>query len=1033
MEFYKRISNIAGWLVFFVAATVYYFSAERTGSLWDCGEFISGAYKLEVVHPPGAPLFLIVGRMFAWLASVFSDNPETIAFSVNLLSGICTAFAATFVCWVTIMLGKMALKGREEEPDGSEAIALAGAGLVAGLTTAFCTSIWFSAVEGEVYAMSTFFTAMTLWAVIKWYVLPDTPSADRWLVFAIYSAGLSMGVHLLSLLTFPALALFFYFKKYQNHNLTGMLISAVAGVGIIGAVQLLVIVGLPKLWSTFELMMVNGLGMPFHSGLIPVVLLVAGAVWFGLRYARQHKIAWLELTTVSALMVVISFATIGVIVIRANANTPINMNNPSDAMRLIPYLNREQYGERPLFRGPDFDARPVRTEVTDRYGRVGDRYEKVDQKITPIYNPGDMKFFPRLGDYSQGRPSLYRAWLDKPSGSLTFGDNLSFMFNYQVGWMYWRYFMWNFAGRQNGDQGFYSWDPRTGNWYSGISFLDSARLYNQSELPQTMLDDKGRNRYFMLPFLFGLIGLFFHFSRRSEDALGLLAMFIITGLGIIIYSNQPPNEPRERDYVLVGSFFTYAIWVGMAVLAVFELLRKRVQLNGSVAAAVAAALILVAPALMGFQNFDDHSRQWIKASRDYASNFLQSVEENAIIFTYGDNDTYPLWYCQEVEGIRRDVRVVNLSLIAVDWYIDQLRRKVNDSPAIKMTIPQDAYRGKKRNQIFYYNNRQTSQAYDPNQDRELPLTDLLRFVGDDKNKLRASDGSEIEGFFPTKRAYLNIDLNKMRSNGLLSASDTSAVSRIDIQLMGPNDQYLIKDDLAVLDVISSNIEDRPIYFAVTCRADKMFNLAEFMQLEGLAVRLIPVRSTPDRQFGVIGNGRVATDKLYNNIMEKFRWGNFDKYDLYVDRSYAPSVQSLQLIMLRGAGTLLDSGDKTRAIELMDKYFEAFPHMNFPYDSRTMMMINVYLQAGAYDKAKPHLEILAREMADYLNFYSSLDPAQQQGAFQQDIQQTELTRNQIIQTAKTNGDTAFEEELKNLFGSLDFSNSLVPTQPGELQR
>jgi hypothetical protein len=696
MNTFNRVYSIASWLVFAAAMTVFFFSAERTGSLWDCGEFILGAYRLQVVHPPGAPLFLIVGRMFTWIAELVSDNPSDIAFAVNLMSGLCTAFAAFFVARVAMLLGKLALAGRDGELKKGDGIALGGAGIVAGLAAAFASSIWFSAVEGEVYGMSTFFTALTLWGTVKWYSLPNEPEHDRWLIFVIYAAALSMGVHLLSLLTFPALALFYYFKKYPQHTFWGMAAAAGIGVVFILGIQVLVITGLPKLWSWFELMMVNGLGLPFHSGLIPTLLLVAAVIFFGLRHAHRTNNGLLQKLIVASGLVVVGFSTIGVVLIRANANTPINMNHPSDAMRLIPYLNREQYGERPLLRGPHFEAQPVDTKTKDRYGRVGDRYEIVDQKLDYVFADKDKMLFPRMGDYTQGRPQLYKQWMGlNPNAPLPAGrpnqlDNLSFFVRYQLGWMYWRYFMWNFSGRQNGDQGYEPWDKSSGHWISGLRFIDDARLYNHSQLPSTKRENKARNRYYMLPFLFGLLGMVFHYRRRREDFLGLLALFIITGIGIIVYSNQPPREPRERDYVLVGSFFTYAVWIGFGVLALLRLLRERLSLSGSVAGIIASLVVLTAPLLMGFQNFDDHSRRHHAGARDYANNFLQSCAPNAIIFTYGDNDTYPLWYAQEVEGIRQDLRVVNLSLIAVDWYINSLRRRINDSPPLKLTIPEEA-------------------------------------------------------------------------------------------------------------------------------------------------------------------------------------------------------------------------------------------------------------------------------------------------------------------------------------------------------
>ncbi len=1022
----KGLHRLTGWIVFAIAAFVYFLSVERTGSLWDCGEFILGAYKLQVVHPPGAPLFLLVGRLFTWVAELVSDNPEDIAFSVNMMSGLCTAFAAAFIAWVTIHLGKFSLVGRDGETDSAQDLALAGGGLVAGLATAFATSIWFSAVEGEVYAMSTMFTALTLWATIKWYVLPDEPDSDRWLIFAVYAAGLSIGVHLLSMLTFPALALFYYFKKYKETNFRGMVIAAGIGVAAIVLIQKFIIVGIPTLWTWMELLMVNDFGLPPHSGIIPTLLIVGAVLVFGIRFAHQRKHAMLQQIIVAMTLVVIGFSTIGVVVLRANAATPVNMNNPSDAMRLLPYLNREQYGERPLLRGPDFDVDPNSrtTDVTDRYGLVGDRYEKTDYKISVDYPTRSKRFFPRMGDNTLGRPRLYKQWMGlnpdqgTPGGRPSVGDNFSFFVRYQIGWMYWRYFMWNFSGRQNGQQGFYDWDESAGNWITGISFLDEMRLGDQSALPEKMKNDPSRNVYYMLPFLFGLLGLFWHSQQRPNDFMGLLALFIITGLGIIVYSNQPPNEPRERDYVLAGSIFTYCIWIGMAVPALFQMLVSRVGTSRSVSAIGAGVLVLIAPLLMGFQNFDDHTRADHSGARDYANNFLNSLEPNSIIFTYGDNDTYPLWYAQEVEGIRTDVRVVNLSLIAVDWYIDLLRRKVNDSAPIKMSIPREKLRGKLRNQVFYFN--QTGQ------DRPMSLQNFVRFIGED-NPLSSQSGRVIEAHYPTTRVVIPVDKQEVLRTGTVTQADTAnIVPGIPVQVNGTQ---LLKDEIAILDIIASNLWERPIYFAVTARMEKLFGMQDFMQLEGLALRLVPVRSQSENNvYGLLGSGRVNTDAMFENITTKWRWGNFDKEDTYVAHSYGPSVQSMQFAMQRASLALLQKGENQRAVEMVDQYFEAFPDMNFEHGIHAAYMLGVYSQADAYDKAKPHMQVLARNIEDRLNYYITLPDDILQLSYGTDFQAAIAVADRLVAYANRAGDTAYAKELQIAFG--DFLQPQLPP-PGEL--
>lgn len=1006
----KSYPRIAGWLVFAIALVVYFLSAERTGSLWDCGEFVLGAYKLQVVHPPGAPLFLIIGRLFTWVATLISNNPEDIAFSVNLMSGVCTAFASAFVAWSTGTFAKLAMVGRETDPDRTQSLVIAAAGLAAGLATAFSTSIWFSAVEGEVYAMSTMFTTLTVWAAVKWYGMEDSPSADRWIILAVYAAGLSIGVHLLSLLTFPALALLYYFKKYKQPTFWGIVGASVMGALMIVFIQKVIIVGVPSLWASMELLFVNTFGLPIFSGVIPTILILAAICFFGIRWARKNGNGLAERLITTAMLLVISFSTIGVVVIRANANPPINMNAPSDAMRLIPYLNREQYGERPLLRGPHYEANPVDTKKEDRYGIVGDRYEIVDQKLSYVYRDEDKMLLPRISHSDGSRPMLYRRWMGDENGKPSMAFNLEFLFRYQVNWMYWRYFMWNFVGRENGEQGTEPWNPRNGHWLSGVKFVDSSRLYNMDKLPDTIKDNQARNKYYFLPLIFGILGLIYQFKTRKKDFGALLILFLFTGLGIIFYSNQPPNEPRERDYVLVGSFFTFCIWIGLGVPAIYTWLKNKVASLSAAAPWIAMVLVLTAPLIMLAENFDDHSRRHQYASRDYASNFLESLEPNAIMFTYGDNDTYPLWYAQEVEGIRRDVRIVNLSLIAVDWYIEGLRRKINDSPAIKLTIPTASYRGNKRNQLFNLPGRTS--------DVEMPLDQALQFIAKD-NQLTIQ-GTTLDSYLPSSKLYIPVDRSRALQAGLLTANDTvGVVDKIPISI---DRQYITKDQLAIMDVIMSNFYDRPIYFSVTCQDSKLMNLNDYMQMEGLGLRIIPVRTPSQRDFYIYGSGRVATDKVSERVNNKWRFGNFDTQRLYVSDSYAASIQAQKMIIWRSAEDMLAKGLKEEAIKLTDTYFRGFPHMNFPYDARTLPHINIYLRAGAFDKAKEHMRILAKEVQQWMVFFESIDPEDLKAGFSMDHRLMNSALNEILENSQKVEDPAFAEEMKGLLGPYQASTT-----------
>ena len=1013
MQSLKKFSNISGLLVFLISFIVYYHSVERTGSLWDCGEFILGAYKLQVVHPPGAGLFVLIGRMFAWLATIFSDDPADIAFAVNLMSALCTSIAATMIAWVTIMFGKLALVGRSTETTQSQNIALALAGLAAGLSTAFSTSIWFSAVEGEVYAMSTMFTSITVWAATKYYFLDDDKDANRWLVLSLFVSGMSVGVHLLSILSLPAVALLVYYKKYKEHTLKGAIIAMGLGVVAIVFIMKFVIVGIPNLWKNMELLFVNSFGLPIHSGIIPTLLIVAGLAYYILKYAHKKGNQILQIAAVSAVLIVVAFSTIGVVVIRANTDTPINMNVPGDAMRLLPYLNREQYGERPLLSGPHYDAEPKDVKRTDRYGRVGEKYEVVDEKFEYIYDQKDKILFPRIGHTDQGRPELHKMWREALNGDSKgkpgMGYNLQFMMYYQINWMYFRYFMWNFVGRQTAEQGYFPWDISKGHWQSGITPIDEAKLYKMDALPDTMKNDESSNRYFFLPLIFGLIGLVFHFVQRKKDFTTLLILFVITGIGIVIYSNQPPNEPRERDYVLVGSFMTFCIWIGMGVLALYHYLSQKI--SGPAPAVLAGLLVISAPVIMGFQNFDDHSRKHHQASRDYASNFLNSVEPNAIIFTYGDNDTYPLWYAQEVENIRRDVRVVNLSLIAVDWYINKLRNKVNDSAPIKLTLTEEDYRGKNRNQVFFANPR------GENLSAPMNIFEGLRSIRDPKNTI------QDQTFVTSRNFYLPVDREKYMKLGLQPNIDSSEwADQVEFRF-AENAGYFTKDDLAVMDLIASNFYERPIYFAITCQASKLLGLNDYVEMEGLGLRLSPTKVRVKSQLpSIYGFGDIDVEKVYNNVMTKWKWGNFDKMKLFVDKSYMAEVQAMKLVMLRAAIEFDRQGIKDKAVAMANKYFEAFPHMNFPYDSGIMPFINVLISAKDFESAKKHLRILAEETKQYITFYESQTDKDVFDSFRQDYEYRLGAIQDVLDNAKKVEDPAFEKEMS------DMLNPLLKTAP-----
>ncbi|MBK9108530.1 MAG: DUF2723 domain-containing protein [Saprospiraceae bacterium] len=787
-----------------------------------------------------------------------------------------------------------------------------------------------------------------------------------------------------------------------------MILAGLAGVVGIFLFQSIIITGIPEMWMFFELIMVNSFGLPFHSGLFPTLIVVVAIAYYGLRYFKNKGNDLLHKVVFTMLLLVISYSTVGVVLIRANAKPPINMNDPHDVVRLIPYLNREQYGDRSLLKGPHFEARPVDTKSEDRWGRVGDEYKVVDQKFDYIFKDKDKILFPRISHQDQGRPQLYRMWmkhLDEDKAKVpSMSFNLKFMWNYQFGWMYWRYFMWNFAGRQNGEQGFYPWVNKDGHWYSGVKAVDGSRLYNQDKLPRVIKEDESRNSYYFIPLLFGLLGVVYHYRKNRNDFLALLGFFILTGLALCVFNNSPPNEPRERDYVLEGSFLTFCIWIGMGVLGLSKLLQSRLKFSTSLSGISATALGLAVPLILVIENFDDHSRMRSTGARDYAANILESCRPNSILFTYGDNDTYPVWYAQEVEGIRTDVRVINLSLIAVDWYIENQRRKFNESALVKMSIPQDKLRGSLRNQVFYYN---PANPDGKNTDAPMSASSFLKFIAED-HPIESGTGRVFETYMPTNNVYIEINRERAIQAGLCSPEDSTFVDKIPVGVGGP---YITKDDIAILDIILSNIYERPVYFSVTCSQEKLLGLQDYMELEGMALRIVPLKSQSDPSLYIYGSGKINADKSYEVIMDKFRWGNFDKVDLFVDHSFAPSVQAKRMIMMRTALALLDSGDKERAAKMANKFFESFPNMNFQYDVRIMPFIQVLIDAGDMESAKKNLRILATETLDMLEFYDSLKPDELESGFSQERGLSMSAVREIIERSKQINDPQFQTEME----------------------
>lgn len=981
MQSFYRINNIAGWLVFAFSLLVYVMTMEPTASFWDCGEFISAAYLLEIVHPPGSPLHAIVGRVF----TLFGEP----AWMMNLLSAVSSAFCILFSFWSVTYLARKALGKRGDELSQGETIAVLGAGAIAGLAGTFLDSFWFSAAEAEVYAFSAFFTFAMIWAMLKWDYNADKPYGDRWLVLIALLTGLGVGVHLLHLLVIPALAYIYYFRRY-DFSWKGFGITFLAGFGLLAFSLWGVLDYFVRIAAKIDYLFVNNFGLPLTSGFFFFLILVFGLGIYAIYYARQRNIQWLQLSILSFLMVIIGFSSYTMVMLRSNANTPINMNEPKDPYTLHSYLKREQYGSRPLIYGPYFTAQPYdATEVGDRY-RYNEQegvYEVIGKKIEyaykigedfrqrirgayPNYSEGQInavvaqyqemnKFtiFPRMGStVNEDHARQYRTWLGMgPNETPDFGDNISFFVKYQLGYMYWRYFLWNFAGRQDDLQGHVDRGRANGNWITGISFIDNALVGYNLQQPDSAASD-ARNKFYLLPLILGLIGFFYHIRKDSKMAWVVFLLFLFTGIMNIVNSNQPPSEPRERDYAVAISFVVFAFWIGLGVMAIYEWLKDRNFLapQGSAYASIGAALAI--PLVLGWQGWDDHDRSNRTLARDSAIAYLESVAPNAILFTQGDNDTYPLWYLQEVEGIRNDVRVVNLSLLAVDWYVDQLHNKINEADPVKLRFTAEHYMGDKM--------------------LNSPVEEDQRFIGQfgyDLNK--ALDYVKMKAGSPTitpdrinlpiTQYVIPLDTNQVRALNILPENmQGSMVS----QLRGNiNKRSLIRDEMIILDILASNFPERPIYFSVTVDRRKHMGLSRYLQREGLAWRLVPADPQPN------GPGREFNnaDIMYANMVGKWQWGGLDSDEhVYLDETAMRTAKMLRGNMIYLAQLLQSEGKNDKAKEVLDMTLEKYPLHNVPFTAMENLypVITTYLQlnesGSAKDLTATFIELARREMAYY---------------------------------------------------------------------
>ncbi|HET7116922.1 MAG TPA: DUF2723 domain-containing protein [Hanamia sp.] len=981
---FKKVNNISGWIICAIACTVFTMTREASVSFWDCGEFISCAYKLQISHPPGAPLFILLGRLFIIL---FSGNLNAAtpnlhaAVDVNLLSSISSGFTILFLFWTITHFAKKMMIKKDEPINLEKTILIIGAGAVGALAFTFSDSFWFSAVEGIVFGVSPLFISSAFWAMLKWEEQADKRYADKWIVLVAYLMGLSIGVHLLSLLSIPAIVMTYYFKRYK-YSRKGAILAFILGCILTGVVQILIIQDTVKLIGWFEILFVNGMGLPFNSGMFFCLALFVLAIVFGLRWAIRKKYHLVELGILCFAFIMIGYSTYGVIMIRGNADPAINMQNVTNPMTLVSYLDRSQYGTWPIFRGADFTAQPIGTKnegnIYEKNEHTG-RYEAVGKKVGYQYDPADIHYFPRIWDTdnSQGHVDFYKQWLgldgtEAPSTQ----DNIKWLIGYQFNWMYWRYFMWNFSGRQNDLQG--TGNPRDGNWISGIAPLDNWRLGDQSKMPDSLKENKAHTTLFLLPFILGLLGLSFQWKKDRKNAVVVFILYFFTGIAIILYLNQAGPQPRERDYSYVGSFYAFSIWIGLGVLYVYELLKKKLKpIQSSV---IAGGICLVAvPLLMACQEWKAHDRSKKTLARDVAADYLNSCAPNAILFTGGDNDTYPLWYAQEVENIRPDVRVIVTTLLGTDWMIDQLRRKINKSDPISISWAHDKYVGDNRDYIPYYDQNNIVPK-----DSSMNLNDAMAFMANDSDRLITQGGDSLN-YFPTHKFYIPVDKEFVLHNGTVEPMDSSRiVNRVNFTVSA---NTLYKNDLMVLNIIAANKWKRPIYFT----QPQGLGLNSFLQNEGMTYRLEPIMQQDPN-----GADAVNTKTAYKNQMSNFFFGGAQYPNIYFDENSRRSLMTMRRAFSTTGNALALTGKKDSALQVLNYGYKMMTPSSFPYgmvsagnmhDITSLQYAYAFYLAGDNKKGDRIADDVIRDCQQQINYYNSL-PDTYAGIFQRDQQTSE---------------------------------------------
>ncbi|WP_210486339.1 glycosyltransferase family 117 protein [Rufibacter aurantiacus] len=990
---YNRINNLVGWLVFAVATIAYVLTLEPTASFWDSGEFIACSYKLLVPHPPGAPFYLLLGRIF----SLFASEPAQVAWWVNLLSALSSSFTVLFLFWTISILARKLLVPNQRpstlgamataiapeetlvEPTLGQTIAIMGAAAVGALAFTFSDSFWFSAVEAEVYAFSSFFTAFVVWAMLRWESRAHDAVSDKWLILIAYMVGLSIGVHLLNLVAIPALAFIFFFrlKKYSNK---GALITLVVSAVILGVVLVGVIPGLPSIAGSFEVMFVNSFGLPFGSGVIFFVVLFIAAIVWAVRYAIRTGNRTLHTALLSFIFVLIGYSSYLIIPIRSGYDPTIDENDPENIVSFVSYLKREQYGDRPLLFGPQFNAEPIdQKEGAAQYIKGKDKYIEVGRKMETVYDSKDKTLLPRLYSNQPGHIAQYKKWVDIQEGQKpSFGENMSFLFRYQMGHMFWRYFGWNFVGREGDIQQsgvLWPWEGNDG-------------------LPARIAESKARNNFYMLPLALGILGLIFQIRRKQRDAFVVGLLFFFTGIAIVIYLNQPPIEPRERDYTFAGAFYAYCIWIGLGVLAVADFLRR--TLKSDVLGGVVATVIgLLIPGIMAAQGWDDHDRSDRYHSVDSAKNLLSSVAPNAILFTNGDNDTFPLWYAQEVEGFRTDVRVAVLSYMNTDWYLDQMKRQAYKSEPFPMSLENENYRQGINDYLPYVERPEVANGID--------LKQYIQLVKQNHQALQIGDrAGRTYLSFPTKNFFLNVDKNAViAANAVPAAYRDSIVSQMRFTI---DKGGLEKKHLAILDLLANNNWKRPVYFSTTADNSDFMGLDNYLQLEGLAYRIVPVQSRSQDQMGYI-----AKDIMYDNMMNKFSWRNLDRTDIFYDENYLRFPANARDKYYQLTLEYLKAGDKATAKKIMDYCFAQLPDKSIPYDYYIPPFVVPLYEVGEQKRAQEIVNTMSARSDAALRYYFT-----QSSMFETEIRINLFIMQQLIQVSRQVGLTQKSAEIEQKF-------------------